>query len=183
VNLSELERAAEILGAEDPRIAPAGEMMNFVGPQLSEELIEQAYARRNDDDTVRLAPRVRRSIRSFPVMALRGVEVRCEPRQFGPRLRDQLTERLPGTSWSKWPFERSPEQGLVEKYHILDGTYPAPMDNATKQSMVIELGGDVEGLDGPLDYGDPFPDQVIVKITHAHWANVSGLAIGVGFYM
>lgn len=72
---------------------------------------------------------------------------------------------------------------LVEKYHLLNAAYVAPGDESTRQSMVIELGGRVSGLDGALEHRSTFPDMVAVEITHAHWSNVSGLGIGVGFYM
>jgi hypothetical protein len=109
--------------------------------------------------------------------------VTCEPDRFCDEIRSVLSARLPGTTWPEWHFQGLGREGLIEKYHLLDGAYTAPVDAATKQPMVIELGGEVSGSDAPLNHGDPFPERITVRITHAHWANVAGLGVGVGFYM
>lgn len=182
LKLLELELADEVLDIEDARIAPAGPMLPFLGPQLSEAEIAAAYGARNDG-VKELMPRVLRAIRSFSVPPLIGSEITCEPARFCALLRALLEERLPGTTWPE-RFVADPRHGLVEKYHLLDGAFVAPMDEATRQRMVLELGGRVSGLDGrPLDDGEPFTGRITVTIEHAHWANVSGLAVGTGFYM
>ena len=49
--------------------------------------------------------------------------------------------------------------------------------------MVIELGGRISAQDGsPLPLGGRFPELVTVTVEQAHWANVSGLKVGVPLY-
>jgi hypothetical protein len=179
VKLRELARAAAILDIDDPRIAPGGPIAPFVGPQLGERQVAEAYAARVDG-VDELPPSVLRSIRSFPVPALAGERLTCERDRFTEALNATLARRLPGI---QWPAPHLPDDGLVEKYHLLDGAYPAPADPATGQAMLIELGGGVAAPDGPLGDGEPLPRTIVVTIDHAHWCNVSGLGVGVGFYM
>jgi hypothetical protein len=142
---------------------------------------------------------VLRCIRSFPVLPLVGVELQCEADRFGDRIIEVLTECLPGTTWRRSTFVERVEteallredardealrrQGIIEKYQVLDAVHPAPVDTATGQTMVIELAGNVAGVAGELDYGTPLPKSIRVRVTHAHWANVSGIGAGVGFYL
>jgi hypothetical protein len=143
--------------------------------------IAEAYAA-GTDGLGELAPIVLRSIRSFPVAALAGAELTCEPGQFGARLRRVLIDRLPSTTWPQQYFDQVRRVGLIEKYHLLDGSYVAPPDAATGQPMVLELGGRVAAGDRLSSHGECFPHMITVTITNAHWANVSGLGVGVGFY-
>jgi hypothetical protein len=181
MTVGELKRVASMLGIEDPHIPPAGPMAPFIGPQLTEREIADAYEVRTDG-LDELPAAVLRSIRSFPVGPLVGVAVTCRADDFSARLRDVLVDRLPGTTWPESHFDRPGRRGLVERYQLLDGAYTAPFDAATRQAMVIELGGRVSGADRPLNHGEPFPDRITVTISHAHWCNVSGLGVGVGFY-
>jgi hypothetical protein len=67
---------------------------------------------------------------------------------------------------------------------LLDESYQAPSDSVTGQYMVIELGGRISAEDGsPIPRGGRFPELVTVTVEQAHWANVSGLGVGVPFYM
>ncbi len=67
---------------------------------------------------------------------------------------------------------------------LLDGSYQAPPDPVTGQDMVIELGGRISAHDGsPIPRGGRFPDLVTVAVEQAHWANVSGLKVGVPLYL
>jgi hypothetical protein len=182
VRVQDLQRAAQLLGLEYATVAPAGPMGPFLGPQLSEDELRAAYEARTDG-LEQLRPDVLRSIRSFPVSALVGAELECEPDMFGDRLRALLAERLPGTDWPQSWFAGRGRDGLVERYHLLDTAFPAPADAATGQPMVLELGGGVAAVAGTLADGEPFPARVLVTVSHAHWCNVSGLGIGVGFYM
>lgn len=178
----ELERAADLLATGDPRIEPGGPMAPFLGPQLSQQAIAQAYEARHDG-TSQLSPAVIRAIRVFPVPCLANASVRCGPAQFCAAVRSLLVARLQGTSWPERWFAGLSSEGLIEKYQLVDASYPAPMDPATNQRMVIELGGRIAGDDGPLAPGDPLPERVAVTISQAHWSNVSGLGLGVGFYL
>jgi hypothetical protein len=184
VDLWNLERAAEMLFLEDPSIPPGGPMVPHLGRQLTLEEITNAYESR-ESERVDWTPdlrRVVRSIRSFPISVLRGIRVICSPDEFDGEVPSIFAAHL-GDAGIKSSFKRTSMYSLVQKYHLLDAAYVAPMDEATRQSMVIELGGRVSGMDGPLEHGSTFPDTVAVEITHAHWSNVSGLGIGVGFYM
>jgi hypothetical protein len=183
---------------DDPRIAPDGPMAPFLGPQLTEREVSDAHAR-HVDGLSELSPDVLRCIRSFPVLPLVGVEVQCEADGFGDRITEVLTECLPGTRWRGPGFferveaealrredardEALRRQGIIEKYRVLDAVYPAPMDTATGQTMVIELAGEITGAAGEVDYGTPLPKSITVRVTHAHWANVSGIGAGVGIYL
>ena len=229
MDLVDLERAQNVFGIGDPHVAPAGTMAQFVGPQLPpEELARWSDAKERDP----LDPVVLRCIRSFPVPCLLGPTITCPPSEFGPRLREVLVEWLPGTEWQERHFLPHPNapvghfsrcaacghpidnrNGLVEKYHILDGGWVAPADAATGQTMVLELGGHVANIDGTpaierriklrADDGgvrdptpaeraemeprwalqDPFTPVVEVTVRSAHWTNVAGVRVGVGFYM
>lgn len=116
------------------------------------------------------------------MVSLRGQIVECKPEEFDDLVPGLFADRL-GISPGPFVGRRSDGQGLIEKYHILDGAYVAPPDGATGQTMVIELGGTVSGPDGSLEHGSSFPGKIVVTITNAHWSNVSGLGVGVGFYM
>jgi hypothetical protein len=69
LKLWELEQAAEILAVDDPRISPAGPMVPFLGPQLSQREVADAYATRTDG-LDELPSITLRSIRAFPVAPL-----------------------------------------------------------------------------------------------------------------
>jgi hypothetical protein len=185
VKLWDLERAVEILSIPDPQIPPAGPMVQYAGEQLTLEEITTAYEGRAGErqDWTPALMNVLRSIRSFPVMSLQGARVTCSPDHFDLQMPALFTQHLPDISWDSRSSINKGAYGLVEKYHLLDGAYVAPADAATHQAMVIELCGQVSGLDGSLEHRQPFPDTVVVTITHAHWSNVSGLGIGAGFYM
>ena len=67
---------------------------------------------------------------------------------------------------------------------LLDVSYQAPSDPVSGQDMVIELGGRILAQDGsPIPPGGRFPELVTVTVEQAHWVNVSGLKVGVPFYM
>jgi hypothetical protein len=184
VDLWNLKRAVQMLFLEDPSIPPGGPMVPYVGRQLSLEEITYAYESQ-ESERVDWSPDLRlvvRSIRSFPISVLRGIRVICSPDEFDSEVPSIFAAHL-GEAGAKASFKRTSMYSLVEKYHLLDAAYVAPADETTRQSMVIELGGRVSGIDGPLEHGSSFPDTVAVEITCAHWSNVSGLGIGVGFYM
>jgi hypothetical protein len=182
--------AARILGIDDPRLAPSGPMASLVGPQLPPEPVAAAHEAIWEGET--LAPVVLRSIRAFPVPSLVGQTVTCPPSEFVGHLRQLVINTLPGTTWPEWPplpWGQPGTRGLVEKHHRLEGSYPAPIDETTGQSMVLELAGYVGNVGGPLFAPSgsgsllaPFTPVVKVTITHAHWANVAHLGIGVGYY-
>ena len=186
MQLWDLERAVRMLRIDDPRVLPAGPMVTYVGAQLTLDEITKAYGALKDGLEI-ADPAVLLSIRSFPVLPLVGVEVVCSPIEFDAQVKVLFSRYLPDLPASPvlgnrvGPIWRRPT-GLVEKYHLLDGAYVAPPDDATQQTMVIELGGHVSGSEGRLERGAPFPEIVVVTITHAHWANVAGLGIAVGFY-
>jgi len=118
----------------------------------------------------------------------------------------EMDFRPDGVGW------RNKRMGLIQKGHILDGHWSAPDDEATRQFMELELGGSVRNISGPSHadtlrvrgpdgqmhpataeelerFGpasevlDPFTPTVRVTIKSAHWTNLSGLRVGVGFYM
>jgi hypothetical protein len=184
VDLWNLEQAAKMLYLEETSISPGGPMVPHLGEQLTLDEVTFAYESRQGEP-VDWTPDLRlvvRSIRIFPIPALREIRVVCSPDEFDREVPSVFAALL-GEAGAKFSFKRTSWHSLVEKYHLLDAAYVAPMDDATRQFVVIELGGRVSGLDGPLEHGSPFPDTVAVEITHAHWSNVSGLGIGVGFYM
>ncbi len=169
---------------EDLSIPPSGPMVPHLGMQLTLEEITNAYESR-EGEHVDWTPDLRlvvRSIRSFPISVLRGIRVICSPDEFDSEVPSIFAAHL-GEAGAKSSFKRTSMYSLVEKYHLLDAAYVGPMDETTDQSMVIEVGGRVSGPEGPLEHGSSFPHTVAVEITHAHWSNVSGLGIGVGFYM
>jgi hypothetical protein len=160
-------------------------MVPYLGHQLTLEEITRFYEGRQGS-RINLTPsllRVLRSIRSFPVRPLQGIQVICSPNEFDLQVPSLYAEHLPTFNWDSRLNRKDEFSGLVEKYHLLDVAYVASSDTATNQTMMLELGGVVSALDGPLEFRQPFPETVVVTITHPHWANVSGLGIGVGFYM
>jgi len=183
MKLLELEWAEAKLSVADPQVAPGGPMVAYLGKQLTLEEITRFYEGRGGEpiDMTPSLQRVLRSIRSFPVLPLQGVQVVCSPDDFDLEVPSLHANHLPTVVWNSI-FNRKDEfSGLVEKYHLLDVAFVAPWDTGTEQTMMLELGGQVSGPDGPLEFHQPIPETVVVTITHAHWANVSGLGIGVGF--
>lgn len=181
VDVLELEMAAAMLGIEDPRIAPGGPMARYLGEQLTEAEVASALYQAWGG-LIELPALVQRSIRSFPVVPLRGVRLTCRADEFISRIRQTLQMCLPGTAWPG--YDDRGTQGLVGKYMLLDGSYQAPSDPVTGQDMVIELGGRISAQDGsPVPRDGRFPELVTVTVEQAHWANVSGLKVGVGLYM
>jgi hypothetical protein len=181
VDVLELEMAAAMLAVEDPRIAPGGPMARYLGEQLTEAEVAGALDE-HWGGLVELPPWVRRSIRSFPVVPLRGVRLTCRPDEFESRIRQTLQMCLPGTTWPGCGDRGT--RGLVGKYMLLDGSYQAPSDPVTGQDMVVELGGRISAPDGsPILMGGRFPELVTVTVEQAHWANVSGLKVGVPLYL
>jgi hypothetical protein len=180
VDVYDLKRASDMLGIEDPRIAPGGPMARYVGDQLTESEVLSAL-NGSWADLLELAPVELRSIRSFPIPSLRGVRLTCRPDEFNSRILQTLRMCLPGTTWPSYGDRGT--RGLVEKYMLLDGSYQAPSDPVTGQDMVIELYGRLLGQDGSSVPRGRFPELISVTIEEAHWANVSGLSVGVPFYM
>ena len=181
VDVLELEMAAAMLAIEDPRIAPSGPMARYLGEQLAEAEVASALDQ-HWGGLIELPALVLRSIRSFPVVPLRGVRLTCRPDEFNSRIRQTLQMCLPGTAWPGYKDRGT--QGLVGKYMLLDGSYQAPSDPVTGQDMVIELGGRISAQDGsPIPRDGRFPELVTVTVEQAHWANVSGLKVGVPLYM
>jgi hypothetical protein len=184
MKLLELEWAEARLSIEDPQAPPGGPMVPYLGQQLALEEITRYYEGRQGIplDLTNSLLRVLRSIRSFPVIPLQGVQVICRPDDFDLQIPSLYAEHLPSVNWFPSFNQKDGFTGLIEKYHLLDVAYVGAFDAATKQTMMLELGGRVSGLDGALEHRQTFPETVVVTITHAHWANVSGLGIGVGFY-
>ena len=160
-------------------------MVPYLGGQLTFEEVKRYYEGRQGYPPAWTPSllRIVRSVRSFPVLPLTDVRVVCRPDEFDLQIPSLYAGHLPSVAWGSSFNQRERYSGLVEKYHILDVAYIAARDEATNQNMMLELGGRVSGLDGSLEHGQPFPETVVVTITHAHWANVSGLGVGVGFYM
>lgn len=163
-------------------------MARYLGEQLTEAEVAGALDE-SSGGLIQLTPLALRSIRSFPVVPLRGVQLTCRPDEFNSRIRQTLQMCLPGTTWPGYGDRGT--RGLVGKYMLLDGSYQAPSDPVTGQDMVIELGGRISAPDGSPIRQDPrtralggrFPELITVTVEQAHWANVAGLAVGVRFYI
>lgn len=173
--------AAAMLAIEDPRIAPGGPMARYLGEQLTEAEVAGAVDQ-HWGGLIELTPVVLRSVRSFPVVPLRGVRLTSRPDEFNSRIIQTLQMCLPGTTWPSYGDRGT--RGLVGKYMLLDGSYEAPSDPVTGQDMVIELGGRISAQDeSPIPLGGRFPELVTVTVEQAHWVNVSGLKVGVPLYL
>jgi hypothetical protein len=182
VDVPDLEALAAVLALEDdPRLAPGGPMACYLGEQLTEAEVVGAFDQ-HWGGLIELPALVLRSIRCFPVVPLRGVRLTCRPDEFSRRIRRTFQKCLPGITWPS--FGEGGTRGLVGKYMLLDVSYQAPSDPVSGQDMVIELGGRILAQDGSsIPPGGRFPDLVTVTVEQAHWVNVSGLKVGVPFYM
>lgn len=181
VDVPDLEALAAVLALEDPRLAPGGPMACYLGEQLTEAEVVGAFGQ-HWGGLIELPALVLRSIRCFPVVPLRGVRLTCRPDEFSRRIRRTFQKCLPGITWPS--FGDRGTRGLVGKYMLLDVSYQAPSDPVSGQDMVIELGGRILAQDGsPIPPGGRFPELVTVTVEQAHWVNVSGLKVGVPFYM
>jgi len=93
MKLLELEWAEAKLSIEHPQLTPGGPMISYLGQQLTLEEITRSYEGRQGE-RIDLTPsplRVLRSVRSFPVFPLQGVQVFCSP--------DGIRSRPSGRSW------------------------------------------------------------------------------------
>lgn len=180
MRLSDLENAYRVMTVEDPRVAPGGPMSEYAGDQLSAAAIAEAYLSGSDGlvlPPVWLPPLVR----SFEVPSLVGVTGELHAAEAERHLRALLQAALPGVMIGRsdgavgvW--------GPIEKYGTLDTSLYASRDEATGQQMSLEVGGHCLGPDG-THLRRVEGDRTVVRITRAHWTNVSGLRVGGPFYL
>lgn len=180
MRVHDLENAYRVITTEDSRIAPGGPMAAYVGEQLTPDILAQAYLARSDGEDLppRWLPPV---VRSFTVPTLIGLTCELTADGAGRELRAALASALPGV-WVGGVDSVSSLWGPIAKYGVLDTNLFASRDEATGHQMTLEVGGDC--ID---DDGSPLPrvtgDRATVRITRAHWTNVSGLCVGGPFYL
>ena len=189
----------------DPRVSASdadqrpvlGEMALYVGHHYTEEELWQFYQQHADvypQEEAELRPLARR-IRAFDVPALSGVTFQC--RRLGDlavSLEKVVAEQLPGTAWEPFDQVRS---GRVKKYRIVHEVVPAPVDEATKDAMVLELFGRLESLNAEsmgIDWyrrrwpeNPPTDDaeigELAFRLTRGTYANTRVPGVGVPFYL
>jgi len=176
-----------------------GFMAAYVGHRYPVDELLALYRDHADvhpEEEPTLRPRAAR-IRAFDVPTLSGAVVHFDRLSVAPeRLQELLEERLPGATWHVGRVS-----GLA-KYGIVHTIVPAPKDESTGQTMVIELFGHAIGADHyplPRTWFDPFraawrlaeqsgtPEPVVgalgLRIERATYANTFIPGIGVPFYL
>lgn len=189
----------------DPRVSASdadqrpvlGEMARYVGHQYTKQELWQLYQQHVEvypKEEAQLRPLARR-IRAFDVPVLSSVTFQC--RRLGDlavSLEKIVAEQVPGTAWE--PFDRV-RPSRVKKYGIIHEVVPAPVDEATKDAMVLELFGRLESLNAEsmgIDWyrrrwpeNPPADDTEIgdlaFRLTRGTYANTSVPGVGVPFYL
>ena len=180
MRLDQLENAYRILTMSEPRLAPAGPMAAYAGAQASPDDIVQAYSSMTDglDEAPPWLPEV---VRSFAVPTLVGVTGEVSADAVERQLGALLSAALPGVRVGEAETEGR-AWGPIAKYGTLDAAFLAERDEATNPQMVLEIGGECVAAEG-RSLRRVEGERTLVRITRAHWTNVSGLRIGGPLYL
>ena len=160
----------------------SGPMAPFLGRRLSvEEIASAASIEVRDPNELAEIRKCAELVRASEVKPLLGVVYEVAGvDDFSPALNRTLSQHLPGITW-----DGSPRLGPLQKYHILHTSMAAPVDEATGDTMALELFGhlvkDKENVG--LMYGQLPAGAFAIHLEVATYANVRYPGVGVPFYM
>jgi hypothetical protein len=179
-------------------------MAAYVGPQYSADQLWEHYRHYcgyelDPDEEMSLRPLAKR-IRAFDVPRLKsGTFIADRLGGVVPALQALLLERLSGIFWDFADIGSSFE---AVKYHIIHIITSAPMDETSREPMVLEIYGGLTQLKGAVPHmrqmmkwfealtpdekanlDDIMIGKMTFQIERASYANTAVPGIGVPFYL
>jgi hypothetical protein len=123
----------------DPKIEPQGMMKPYLGPQYDSEKI----ADNQEDEEFAQSYEY---LRAFPVLSLLGAEFTVQrDSELSTGLLRLLNSRLPGIGFE----EADVSPMTLRKYHFIHVSVPAPIDQATRQPMALEIYASLKNMLAP----------------------------------
>ena len=123
----------------DPKIEPQGMMKPYLGPQYDSEKI----ADNQEDEEFAQSYEY---LRAFPVLPLLGAEFTVQrDSELSTGLLRLLNSRLPGIGFE----EADVSPMTLRKYHFIHVSVPAPIDQATRQPMALEIYASLKNMRAP----------------------------------
>jgi hypothetical protein len=123
----------------DPKIEPLGMMKPYLGPQHNSEKI----ADNQEDEEFAQSHEY---LRAFPVLPLLGAEVTVQrDSELSTGLLRLLNSRLSGIGFE----EADVSPMILRKYHFIHVSVPAPIDQATRQPMALEIYASLKNMRAP----------------------------------